>query len=192
MSINCVLNEMGSEPLRFEDEYFILKRYDISYRIISESNSQYNGKGFFILTSNRLIIIPLTPKTQFRAIEIPLNKIFNEQFKQPLFGKHYLTAKCNPFIGSSFGYFTFYIWFKNKKNSTLIGIIYTLIDSLRNNQGIKHDDKVINLLKENKFNELFPIDPEDSSYFYQIQPPSFNNLNQKYQSEIIILKSLKL
>jgi len=185
MSINYALNEMGLKPLRLKGEYFILKRYDSSFKILLESNKHYEGQGYIFLTSNRLVIIPLNKKIQFRSIDIPLKEIYKEQFKQPLFGKHYLTAKCNPIIGSPFGAFTFTIWFKTKKNSSLIGMFYALIDSLRNNQGIKHDDKIINLLKENNFNEIFPINSEEIPNFYRIQPEIVDRPNQIHHNEII-------
>jgi len=192
MSINCALNEMGLEPQRLKGEYFILKRYDTSYKISLQSNKHYEGQGYMILTSNRLVIIPINKKTQFSSIEIPLKEIYKEQFKQPLFGKHYLTAKCNPIIGSPFGSFTFTIWFKIKKNSSLIGMLYSLIDSLRNNQGIKHDDRIINLLKENNFNEIFPINSEEISNFYKIQPEIADRSKKIYHSEIIIKQNQPL
>ena len=50
MSINILLNEQGNEPLRFENEYFILKRQDISYLISSESGDKYEGEGYIIIT----------------------------------------------------------------------------------------------------------------------------------------------
>ena len=186
MSINCALNEMGLEPLRIKGEYFIIKRYDISYKILLESKKHYEGQGYMVLTSNRLVIIPLNQKAQFRAIEIPLKEIYKEQFKQPLFGKHYLTAKCHSIIGSPFGPFTFTIWFKLKKNSSLIGMLYALIDSLRHNQGAKHDERIINLLQESNFNEIFPINSEEISNFYKIQPELANRPRQIHRSEIII------
>ena len=185
MTTNILLNETGTEPIRTEDEFFILKRNDISYRILVESKTQYTGEGFLILTSSRLVIFPTRQNTHFRAIEIPLNKIYEEQFKQPLFGKNYLTGKCAPIFASPFGAFTFTIWLKGNRMGTLIGAFYTLLDSLRNNQGRNHDENVIKSLKENSFNELFAIDPEDNSYIYQIQPPAANIPKQNYQSEII-------
>ena len=93
MTTNVLLNETGTEPLRIEGEYFILRRNDISYRISVGESAQYTGEGYLILTSNRLVIIPTRQNTNFRAIEIPLNQIYQEEFKQPLFGKNYLTAK---------------------------------------------------------------------------------------------------
>ena len=69
------------------------KWYIISY--FSRRKSSYNEEGYLILTSNRLVIIPTRQNTNFKAIEIPLNQIYQEEFKQPLFGKSYLTAKCN-------------------------------------------------------------------------------------------------
>ena len=185
MTTNILLNETGTEPIRTEEEFFILKRNDISYRILSESKTQYTGEGYIILTSNRLVIFPTRQNTHFRAIEIPLNKIYDEQFKQPLFGKNYLTGKCSPIFASAFGAFTFTIWLKGNRMGTLIGAFYTLLDSLRNNQGRNHDENVIKALKENSINELFAIDPEDNSFIYQIQPPSANIPKQNYQSEII-------
>ena len=185
MTTNILLNETGTEPIRTEEEFFILKRNDISYRILPQSKTQYTGEGYIILTSNRLVIFPTRQNTHFKAIEIPLNKIYDEQFKQPLFGKNYLTGKCSPVFASAFGAFTFTIWLKGNRMGTLIGAFYTLLDSLRNNQGKNHDENVIKALKENSINELFAIDPEDNSFIYQIQPPSANIPKQNYQSEII-------
>ena len=186
MTTNILLNETGTEPIRTDDEYFILKRNDIQYRILLESKTQYTGEGYIILTTNRLVIMPTRQNTHFKAIEIPLNKIYQEEFKQPLFGKNYLTAKCSPIFSSPFGAFTFTIWFKGNRMGTLIGAFYTLLDSLRNNQGKNHDENVIKMLKENNINELFAIDTEDNSFIYQIQPPSANIPKQNFQSVIII------
>ena len=184
MTTNILLNEEGTEPIRTENEFFILKRNDITYRILLDSKKQYTGEGYIILTSERLVIISTQRNATFKSIEIPLNKIYQETFKQPLIGKNYLTAKCNPIFASQFGSFTFTIWFKGNRMGTLVGAFYTLLDSLRNNQGRNHDDNVIRALQENNFNELFAIDPEDSSFIYQIQPPPANIPKQNYQSVI--------
>ena len=185
MSINILLNEQGNEPLRFENEYFILKRQDISYLISSESGDKYEGEGYIIITSNRLIIFPKKQNTNFRAIEIPLNQIYSEEFKQPLFGKNYLKGKCRPFFQNQFGNFSFTIWVKGNRAGTLVGVFFTLIDSLRNNQGRNHNLDVIKNLRENNFNAIFAIDTDDESYIYQIQPPSVNIPRQNFQSAII-------
>ena len=185
MTTNVLLNETGTEPLRIEGEYFNLRRNDISYRISIGDNVQYTGEGYLILTSNRLVIIPTKQNTNFRAIEIPLNQIYQEEFKQPIFGKNYLTAKCNRMPSSQFDNFTFTIWLKGNRMGTLIGALYTLLDSLRNNQGRHHDEKVIRCLQNNYFNELFAIDLEDNSLIYQIQPASANIPRQNFQSVII-------
>ena len=78
MSINILLNEQGNEPLRFENEYFILKRQDISYLISSESGDKYEGEGYIIITSNRLIIFPKN-KIRLNIVFLftPLNKIYD-------------------------------------------------------------------------------------------------------------------
>ena len=184
MTTNILLNEEGTEPIRTENEFFILKRNDITYRILLDSKKQYTGEGYIILTSERLVIISTQRNATFKSIEIPLNKIYQETFKQPLIGKNYLTAKCNPIFASQFGSFTFTIWFKGNRMGTLVGAFYTLLDSLRNNLGRNHDDNVIRALQENNFNELFAIDPEDNSFIYQIQPPPANIPKRNYQSVI--------
>ena len=168
MTTNVLLNETGTEPIRSEDEFFILKREDISYRLVNESKSQYNGEGYLILTSHRLVLFPRRQNTHFKAIEIPLRQIYQEEFKQPLFGKNYLTGKCNPVFASPLGAFTFTIWLKGNRMGTLIGAFYTLIDSLRNNQLRDHDENVTRCLRENNFNELFAIDPEDNSFIFSV------------------------
>ena len=184
MTTNILLNIEGTEPIRTENEFFILRRNDISYRILLDSKKQYTGEGYIILTSERLIIFSTQRNATFKSIEIPLNKIYQETFKQPLIGKNYLTAKCRPIFASQFGSFTFTIWLKGNRMGTLVGAFYTLLDSLRNNQGRNHDDNVIRALHENNFNELFAIDPEDNSFIYQIQPPPANIPKQNYQSVI--------
>ena len=121
MTTNILLDETGREPIRSEDEYFILKRNDISYRILLESKTQYTGEGYLILTSNRLVIFPTKQNCHFKAIEIPLRQIYQEEFKQPLFGKNYLTGKCNPVFASPLGAFTFTIWLKGNRMGTRYG-----------------------------------------------------------------------
>ena len=124
MTTNVLLNELGTEPLRFEEEYFILRRNNISYRISLEIGNQYDGEGDIILTSNRLVILIKKQNTNFRAIEIPLNQIFEEEFKQPLFGKNYLTGKYRPIFGGQFGSFAFTIWLKGNRMGTLVGAFF--------------------------------------------------------------------
>ena len=80
MTTNILLNETGTEPIRSEDEYFILKRNDISYRILLQSKTQYTGEGYIILTSKRLVIFPTRQNTHFKGIEIPLKNIYQEEF----------------------------------------------------------------------------------------------------------------
>ena len=185
MSTNILLNEQGNEPLRFENEYFILKRQDISYSILLESGNKYEGEGYIIITSNRLVIFPKKQNTNFRAIEIPLNEIYSEEFKQPLFGKNYIKGKCRPYFQNQFGNFTFTIWVKGSRVGTLVGVFFTLIDSLRNNQGRNHNFEMMKNLKENNFNSIFAIDTDDESFIYPMQPPSVNIPKQNFQSVII-------
>ena len=184
MSINILLNEQGNEPLRSENEYFIIKRQDISYLILSQEGDKYVGEGSIIITSNRLVILPVKQNSNIRALEIPLNQIYSEEFKQPLMGKNYIKGKCRPFLNNQFGNFTFTIWFKGKRVGTLVGVFFTLIDSLRKNQGKKHNINILQNLKENNFNAIFAIDTGDESFIYKMQPPSANIQKKNFQSVI--------
>ena len=185
MSINVLLNEQGTEPLRSEDEFFILRRNDISFCITLQSKDQYEGEGYLILTSNRLVLFPLKQNTNFKAIEIPLNQIYSEEFKQPLFGKNQIKGMCLPYFQSQFGNFSFIIYFKSSRVGTLVGAFFTLIDSFRNNQGRNHNFNLLKCLRENNFNAIFAIDPDDESKLYHSQPAAANIPKQNYQSVII-------
>ena len=185
MSVNVLLNEQGTEPLRSENEYFILRRNDISFSIDFESKNQYQGEGYLILTSNRLVLFPLKQNPSFRAIEIPLNQIYSEEFKQPLFGKSHIKGMYRPLFQNQFGNYSFTIWFKSNRVGTLVGAFFTLIDSFRNNQGRDHNFNIMKCLRENNFNEIFAIDPGDESKLYHNQPSAANIPKQNYQSVII-------
>ena len=185
MSVNVLLNEQGTEPLRSENEYFILRRNDISFSIDFESKNQYQGEGYLILTSNRLVLFPLKQNTNFRAIEIPLNQIYSEEFKQPLFGKSHIKGMYRPLFQNQFGNYNFTIWFKSNRVGTLVGAFFTLIDSFRSNQGRNHNFNIIKCLRENNFNAIFAIDPGDESKLYHNQPSAANIPKQNYQSVII-------
>ena len=185
MSINPLLNEQGTEPLRLDNEYFILKRNDIYYKLTSEDNGKHEGEGILFLTSNRLVIIPTKHNSAFKSLQIPLKIIYDETFKQPFFGKNYLFAKCQQIFASPFGNFSIQIWFRNSHAGTIINALFTLLDSLRHNNNKKHDDNIINSLKENNFTKYFAIDPDDPSDIYQIQPISVNIPKQNYQSVIV-------
>ena len=76
------------------------------------------------------------------------NEIYSEEFKQPLFGKNYIKGKCRPYFQNQFGNFTFTIWVKGSRVGTLVGVFFTLIDSLRNNQGRNHNFEMMKNLKD--------------------------------------------
>ena len=185
MSINPLLNEQGTEPLRSDNEYFILRRRDISYKLTSDINGQHEGEGNIFLTSKRLVLIPTKHSSSFKAVEFPLNLFYDESFKQPFFGKNYLIAKSYPIFASPLGNLTIQIWFRNSHSGTFINALFTLLDSLRNNDNKNHDEKILTALKNNNITEYFAIDPDDPSDVYQIQPESVNIPKQNYQSVVV-------
>ena len=85
MSINPLLNEQGTEPLRLDNEYFILKRNDIYYKLTSEDNGKHEGEGILFLTSNRLVIIPTKHNSAFKSLQkLFMMKHLNNHFLEKI------------------------------------------------------------------------------------------------------------
>ena len=171
MSINPILNTTTHEPLRMEGEYFIIRRNDIEYELLTEQSGKYSGLGYLILTSVRIVIVSNDLNNlAFHSFEMPLSNIYGEAYNQPFFGKNYLSGTCQALFASPIGKVTFKIWFKQNACGTLVPIFYNLIDSLRHNQNKKHDQHIMTALKNGDFNTIFAIDPDDPSTIYSIQP----------------------
>ena len=57
MSLNPLISTITHEPIRFENEFFIIKRNNVEYEITPENMNPFTGKGLFILTSMRFLMI---------------------------------------------------------------------------------------------------------------------------------------
>ena len=184
MSVNIIFDPKTNEPIRYDEEYFILKSPQISYQINSDIHGRFTGEGTLYITSLRLIITCkkiLNPL--IKGFSFPLTDIFEEIFKQPFFGKNYLYGKCKINPDSNFGNSNFTIWFY-KPPGSIINILFTLLDSYRNNNNRKLGNDILKGLKENLFYQIFAMDNSDPSIIYDIQPDSIPYQNKISQSVI--------
>lgn len=185
MSLNPLMSNITHEPIRFENEFFIIKRNNIEYEITPDNMNQFTGKGIFILTSMRILIVTVDNIT-IHSFEFPLNNISEEAFNQPFIGQSYLSGICFPIFGSPLGKVSFNVWFGSESCSTIIPILFNLIDSIRANQNKGIEDRLVQLFKNKGLCSIFPIDPEDPSIFYTNQPEEVVPIQkQMYQSVMI-------
>ena len=88
-------------PLPLRDELFYLERPGIACEVISAGLETLSTSGQLILTSLRMVFIAKEPKPYsesnitFVAFELPLAKIRNEKFNQPIFGCNHLAGYVN-------------------------------------------------------------------------------------------------
>lgn len=190
MSANIIIDPKTNEPIRYDNEFFILKSPKITFEISTETQGKFSGEGYLYITSNRLIITcSKSLNFNIKGFQFPLINIKEEQFKQPFFGKNYLFCKFNLIQGSNFGNSTLTIWFYNP-SGTIINILFTLLDSYRSNNNRKLGDDILKGLEENLFLQIFPIDNNDPSTLYDFQPESIPYQNQIAQSEIVLNRNL--
>jgi hypothetical protein len=78
-------------PLPLDSEVFILKREDISFETKCPKLGKLTGKGYFVLSSRRLVFIVENEsgnRKDFGSFEILLNGIIKQEFQQPIFGEN--------------------------------------------------------------------------------------------------------
>lgn len=91
MALNPPLNGSG-EPLRIQNEHFILERKGIEFEVKIEGMGKLKGKGRSILTSNRIVLLNDRGGSDnvLKAFDLPLALMFKESFEQPIFGANYI------------------------------------------------------------------------------------------------------
>ena len=184
MSLNPLISTITHEPIRFENEFFIIKRNNVEYEITPENMNPFTGKGLFILTSMRFLIVPNdNSNITIHSFEFSLTNISEEAYNQPFIGQSYLSGICFPIFGSSLGKVSFNIWFGSESCSTIIPILFNVVDSIRVNKNKEIEDRMVQLMKNKTMCSIFPIDPEDPSVFYTNQPEEVIPIQkQMYQS----------
>jgi hypothetical protein len=97
MALNPPLNSQG-EPLRVQGEVFILSRKGIEFEVKIEGIGKLKGKGYAVLTTNRIVLVKsnVKPSDTFTSFDLPLAFMFSESFEQPIFGANYIKGICKP------------------------------------------------------------------------------------------------
>ena len=126
-----------------------------------------------ILTSARVICLN-EKNSAFKAFDLPLALISNEDFQQPIFGANYLCGTCKPLLNSLPGNIDFKIWLMNGGCGTLAPAYLKMIKSCKRNKGRGAEQNVINSYQGGK---KAYIDPNDPSVIYLQQPEVAQNIN---------------
>ena len=58
----------------------------------------WSGNGAIALSHARLVFIAASPTGGFRAYDFPLAYLYNESFRQPIFGCNHLALACRPVL----------------------------------------------------------------------------------------------
>lgn len=97
MALNPPTNGMG-EPLRVQNEHYILQRHGIEFEVKIDGMGKLKGKGHCILTSNRIILKNDKGKSsdQLKNFDVPHALTFKDSFEQPIFGANYIKGSCKP------------------------------------------------------------------------------------------------
>ena len=192
MSLNPLISTITHEPIRFENEFFIIKRNNVEYEITPDNMSPFTGKGIFILTSMRFLIVPIdNSNITIHSFEFPLTNISEEAYNQPFIGQSYLSGICFPIFGSSLGKVSFNIWFGSESCSTIIPILFNVVDSIRANKNKEIEDRLVQLMKNKAMCSIFPINPEDPSIFYTNQPEEVIPIQKQMFQSVMINNNMR-
>lgn len=123
-----------------------------------------------ILTTCRIVCISKNLSNPFKAFDIPLGLLKNEEFKQPIFGANYIGGTCKPLFNILPGDIKFKIWFMEGGCGTYVPAFLNMVNSLRRNQNKGHDEKLLNTIAAGQFAKTAYIDPNDPSVIFLEQP----------------------
>ena len=129
-----------------------------------------------ILTSCRVICLN-RKSSAFKAFDLPLSLISEEDFVQPIFGANYITGKCMPLLNSLPGIITFKVWLMTGGCGTFAPAYLRMVKSCRANRGRGAQQSVINSYQVPSGGKTAYIDPNDPSVIYLQQPAIAQNIN---------------
>ena len=95
---------------------------------------KFKGKGTTYLTTVRIVFVCDKPTPQFQSFDIPLAHLYNEAFKQPIFGANNIYGKVEPLFGLIPQDAEFHIYFMEGGCHTFLPLFYGTVDEIRKNQ----------------------------------------------------------
>jgi len=123
-----------------------------------------------ILTTCRIVVVNQKENSPFKAFDLPLGLMKNEDFKQPIFGANYISGICKPLLNLLPGEIKFKIWFMEGGCGTFVQNFLNMVASLRKNNNKGHDEKFLNNIATGNFSKTAYVDPNDPSVIFLEQP----------------------
>lgn len=144
------------------------------------------------MTTARIIAVNLA-LSKFKAFDLPLHLVSNNEFKQPVFGANYICGVCDPLMNSLPGKTHFKLWFMEGGCGTFVPTYFKMQEQTKKNKQI--ESKMMSALQNGTFNKMAYIDPNDPSIIFLEQPSVCYYyclmINFRFKEEIIILVYLK-
>lgn len=101
MALNPPL--IGDVPMGIAGEMFCCKRGGMQLDLEAPGMAKLSLKGQIYLTTVRISFVPDARTSAVQAVDLPLQGISEEDFKQPIFGSNYLTGTVAPVPGRGLG-----------------------------------------------------------------------------------------
>lgn len=121
------------------------------------------------MTTARIVCINTKSNSNFKAFDIPLALVTENDFKQPIFGSNYLRGMCKPLFNLLPGNIKYKIWFTGGIG-TFVPTYMSFLESIKRNGFKGPEAKLFNSVVSGDFAKKAFIDPNDPSVIYLEQP----------------------
>lgn len=154
-------------PLAHDSELFILQRAKMTFQCKAPDRAVFNGKGRIYCTTQRIIFVAEKKLLQngrcFQAFEIPLAKMTDEKFNQPIFGACSISGlvAMNGDCETG-GKFEWKITFANGGTGVVLPVFLRLLEMRKKREKID-----LNFVQNQK---KAYVDPNDPTVLYIAQP----------------------
>mmetsp|Transcript_54271 Transcript_54271/g.115811 ORF Transcript_54271/g.115811 Transcript_54271/m.115811 type:complete len:191 (-) Transcript_54271:26-598(-) len=177
MAVNPTLAQDGQSgelfPLHQSGEAFALKRDNIDFECALPRGKLW-GKGCFFLSSKRMVFIATqrSCRSDFKSFEIPMNKLLEPKFNQPIFGANYLSGKSIPEdrngpLGPEPAYWT--LTFNSGGCGTFLPVFFTLLAEQQQDHQSATGSYTQAAL-DGRLGQVAYMDPSDPSVLFLTQP----------------------
>lgn len=171
MALNTQLTE-GRVPSPIEGEVFLLVRGEIGFtaELVEDEGRVFKGDGVVHVTTLRVIFVrtstPLSSCDNFESFDMPIARMRNESFNQPIFGANNLTIDIDKFkIGPS----KVVIRFNGGGSGSFLKVLGTLLHLHRKHM-MERDSPAVRLAERGDLARKAFVDPSDPSKIYVCQP----------------------
>lgn len=167
----------GTTPMSKVGEFFLLQRSGVSISISCDGLPKLKSRSATLfLTTSRLVLVPKKQVAHkdgfvFKAFEIPLDRLHEEKFNQPLLGANNLSGSVEPTPGSGLDVFAMCrIYFNNGGAGTFLPMFFRAVLESRRTDGGSSDTLASIIRNGGDFNAVAVVDPSDPSKIYLTQP----------------------